>query len=302
VKREIEAYYNGRWMPSGEIAIPLDDLGFSMGITVVERLRTFGGELFCFEKHMRRMRQSLKILGWGDEHKLSVEIAKALLEFVERNSQFIATGDDWSVVAFVTPGNSASAAKPTVCVHGYPLPFHNWAAQFETGIDAVVVETRQVPQSCWPSELKCRSRMHYFLADREAEAKQPGARAILLDQDGHVGEGSTANIVAYFADRGLVTPPRSKVLPGVTQEVLYELAASLELPASEADLLPAELAVADEIYFVSTSICLLPVVRHDGQPVGAGTPGPVYRRLLAAWSDFVGLDVAAQARQFADRS
>ena len=149
---------------------------------------------------------------------------------------------------FVTPGKSATAAEPTVCVHGFPLPFHDWAEQFETGVEAVIVKTRQIPGNCWPAELKCRSRMHYYLADQEAETRQPGARAILLDQDGFVGEGSTANVVAYFADRGLVTPLRSKVLPGVSQEVLYELAASLGVDHCEADLLPAELAKADRTF------------------------------------------------------
>jgi len=298
---DILAYWNGTWVSAQQVAIPLSDLGFSMGITVVERLRTFGGELFRTESHLARLRRSLDIMGWDDD-ALSNEIESALAEFMRRNASLISAGDDWSVVAFVTPGNSASANSPTVCVHGFPLPFQNWSAQYETGLEAVIVDTRQVPANCWPAELKCRSRMHYFLADREAAARQPGARAILLDQDGFVGEGSTANIVAYFADRGLVTPPRSKVLPGVTQEVLYELAESLEIPHSEADLRPEELAAADEIFFTSTSICLLSVISLDGKQIAAGQPGEMYHRLLAAWSEHVGFDIAHQAGSFSDRN
>ena len=300
MKREILAYSNGAWVPSAEISIPLDDLGFLMGITVVERLRTFGGKLFHADSHLDRLRRSLEIMGWGAQ-KLSAEIEAALAGFMERNRPSIAVGDDWSVVALVTPGNLATAAKPTVCVHGYPLPFQKWADQFEAGLEAVIVNVRQVPNQCWPTELKCRSRMHYYLADREAEARQPGSRAILLDQDGFVGEGSTANVVAYFADRGLVTPQRSKVLPGVTQEVLYELADSLGIPNCEADLHPTELAEADELYFTSTSITLLPVVRLDGNRVGTGHPDSTYRRLLAAWSEHVGLSIPQQALQFSQR-
>jgi len=301
VKYEIQAYWNGEWVPNSEISIPLDDLGFSMGITVVERLRTFEGKLFETEKHLTRLRHSLNFMGW-DETSLCMDVAEALDGFIERNRSIIDEGDDWSVTAFVTPGKLASAAKPTVCVHGLPIPFHNWAHKFKTGLDAVIVDARQVPENCWPTELKCRSRMHYYLADREAESLQPGARAILLDQDGFVGEGSTANVVAYFADRGLVTPMRSKVLPGVTQEVLYELADSLDLPHCEADLLSAELAAADEVYFTSTSICLLPIVQLNGQPIGTGQPGPMYRQLLAAWSEQVGFDIAQQAQRFSDRT
>ena len=283
-------------MPSCEVSLPLDDLGFLMGVSVVERLRTFSGELYQADKHLERLQQSLEIVGWSAD-RLCREIGTALTGFIERNQGLIAEGDDWSVVVFVTPGKLASATQPTVCVHGYPLPFQNWAQQYATGVDAVIVDVRQVPENCWPAQLKCRSRMHYYLADREAEAKQPGARAILLDQDGFVGEGSTANVVAYFTDRGLVTPLRSKVLPGVTQEVLFELADSLDISHSEADILPTDLAHADEIYFTSTSVCMLPVVSLDGSKVGAGKPGRVYHELLQAWSKQVGLDIIEQAKR-----
>ena len=294
------AYWNGTWVPKSELSIPLEDLGFVMGVSVIERLRTFGGKLFRAEQHLGRLRRSIEILGW-DAERLSEEVAAALEEFVVRNGPLIADGDDWSIGVFVTPGKSAKATEPTVCVHGFPLPFHDWAEQFASGVEAVIVETRQIPENCWPAELKCRSRMHYYLADREAETRQPGARAILLDQDGFVGEGSTANVVAYFADRGLVTPRRSKVLPGVSQEVLYELADSLGVAHCEADLLPAELAKADEIFFTSTSVCLLPVVELDGKKVGNGKPGDLYMRLLLAWSELIGVDIGQQAQQFSCR-
>ena len=294
------AYWNGTWVPLAEISIPLDDLGFLMGISVIERLRTFGGKLFRAEQHLGRLRRSMKIVGW-DADALGEEVETALAGLMERNAPLIADSDDWSISVFVTPGKSASADKPTVCVHGSPLPFQDWSKQFETGVEAVIVDTRQIPENCWPAELKCRSRMHYYLADREAEARQPGARAILLDQDGFVGEGSTANVVAYFADRGLVTPLRTKVLPGVSQEVLYELADSLGVAHCEADLLPEELAKADEIFFTSTSVCLLAVVQLDGEEVGPGKPGEMYGRLLLAWSKLVGVDIEKQALKYSQR-
>ncbi len=294
------AYWNGTWVPVAELSIPLDDLGFSMGTTIVERLRTFGGKLFRTKQHLERLGHSLTIMGW-DAKALCQEIEAALAVFVQRNETLLLAGDDWTVTVFITPGSLARAAKPTVCVHGSPLPFQNWAKRYETGLEAVIVKTRQVPENCWPSALKCRSRLHYFLADQEAASRQPGTRAILLDQEGFVGEGTTANVVAYFADRGLVTPLRSKVLPGVTQEVLFELADSLEIAHCEADLLPEELAKADELYFTSTSICLLPVVRLNENDVGNGQPGSTFHRFMAAWSELVGVEIVRQATRFGAR-
>ena len=75
------------------------------------------------------------------------------------------------------------------------------------------------PRACWPPELKCRSRMHYYLADRQADARYPGSRALMLDVDGFVTETTTSNIVLFEKERGLVMPPRRKILPGITLSV-----------------------------------------------------------------------------------
>ena len=252
------AYLNGNWIPSTNLQLPLVDLGFIWGATVVERLRTFRGILFRPEEHLLRMRRSLEIMGW-DAASLGDEVARASEEFVNRNADLFLPGDDWNVIAFITPGKTLDAEEPTVCVHGQPLPFRNWAHHYQAGSSCVIVDVRQIPSNCWPAELKCRSRMHYYLADQQARSKFPGSQAILLDQDGYIGEATTANVVAYYPNRGLVTPRRSKVLPGVSQQVLFELADSLGIPYSEDDLSPQEFANADEAFLTSTSICLLPM-------------------------------------------
>ncbi len=295
------AYFNGAWIPSQELFVSIDDLGFLLGATVVERMRTFAGEVFRADDHLRRLNRSLEIVGWNAQ-VLCGQVAAAIDGIVRRNASLFQEGDDWTVVVFITPGKTPEAAQPTVCVHGHPLPFHQWSQQYQTGAEGVITDVRQAPGNCWPAELKCRSRMHYYLADRQAEATVPGGRAILLDQAGKVGEASTANVVAFFEDRGLVTPRLTQVLPGISQQVLFELAASLGIPHTEADLLPEQLATADEIFLTSTSSCLLPIVRLDRRPVGTGAPGPVFQQLLAAWSKLAGVDIAGQAVRFASRS
>ncbi len=294
------AYFNGSWIPASQLSIAVDDLGFQMGVTVTERLRTFLGRPYRTTEHLTRLHHSLEIVGWNAK-ELCSEVSSAIEEFMAHNCEHFVEGDDWNIIAFVTPGKSADASGPTVCVHGHPLPFQQWAHQFVQGVSAVIADARQVPDECWPTELKCRSRMHYYLAERQAQLDGPDSRAILLDQEGYVGEGSTANVIGYFAQRGLVTPCRDKVLPGVSQQVVFELAKSLGIAHQEQDLLPAELAAADEILFTSTSICLLPVVRLNALSIGSGQPGKIFQRLLGAWSEQVGLDIAAQAQKFAIR-
>ena len=251
-------------------------------------------------EHLQRLRRSLEIIGL-DAEAITAEVADAVPELLERNRGQIAADDDWSIVAFVTPGISGSG-RPTVCVHGHPLPFHLWASQFDAGVSVEVSDIRQVPPNCWPAELKCRSRMHYYLADREAAARQPGARAILLDQDGFVAEASTANVLVYRDGEGLVSPPHEHILAGVSLGVVHELAKQIGVPFVTRPLSVAELRSADEAMLTSTSICVLPIVECDGRAIGSGKPGPIYRQLLAAWSELVGLDVADQARRFANRN
>src|SRR5262249_53948442 len=153
----------------------------------------------------------------------------------------------------------------------------------------------------WPAELKCRSRMHYYLADRLAAQAEPGSRALLLDEDGFVCETSTTNVAAFFHDTGVVSPRPEKVLPGISLQVAEELASDFGIGWSHRDFRPDELTRADEVFVTSTPNCILPVTRLNGRPIGAGRPGPVFTRFLAAWNKLVGVDVAAQASRFAKR-
>jgi branched-chain amino acid aminotransferase len=296
---QITVFLNGAWIPNSELHISVDDAGFLLGATVTERLRTFGGKVFRLDEHLGRLRNSLKIIGL-DSDAICNQVAAAIPEFLHRNQSLIDAGDDWSIVAFVTPGEMGSG-RPTVCVHGYPLPFKSWASKYETGVPVIVSRIRQLPPNCLPPELKHRSRMHFYLADRDATAKQPGARAILLDQDGFIAEATTANVVIFREGEGFVSPPHDNILSGVSLGVVQELSSRIGLPFNTRRLSVEEFRSANEALLTSTSICALPIVECNGRPIGNGKPGPLYRRLLSAWNDLVGLDIADQARRYATR-
>ena len=98
-----------------------------------------------------------------------------------------------------------------------------------------------------------------------------------------------------------VSPPIADVLPGVSLAFVRELAAQLAIPMTERRLTPDELKAAEEVMLASTSVCLLPVVSCDDQPIGTGQPGAAFERLLNAWGEAVGVDIAEQARQMATK-
>ncbi|NUQ64783.1 MAG: aminotransferase class IV [Pirellulales bacterium] len=302
---EPRIYLNGRFLPESSAGISLSDAGLVQGTTVAEQLRTFGGNLFHLRDHLARLEHSLDIvgvnpgLGWE-------QLAELALELVEHNHRLLAAGDDLGLSIFITPGeypaySTQSRTEPTVCLHTYPLPFRLWAGKYRSGQVLRTTEIRQVPPECWPPELKCRSRMHYYLADRLAGMAEPGARALMLDHEGWVTEASTANILLYRPEEGFVSPPASKVLQGISLAMTCELAGQLGISTAHRDLTVAEVASADEVLLTSTPLCLLPVSRLNGHPIGRGRPGELFGRLADAWSDSVGVDIVAQAEKFAQR-
>ncbi|MFM1997816.1 MAG: D-alanine aminotransferase [Planctomycetota bacterium] len=297
--REPISWIDGVFKSGGEPSLPVGDAGFVLGATVTEQLRTFAGRLFLPADHQARLHDSLAVLGLDPGRPLD-EIFAAAAEVAARNHEVGPADGDLGVVVFVTPGDlpaqhGGRGGPPRTVVHSFPLAFRLWAAAYAAGVPLRSVSTRQVPQACWPVQAKVRSRLHYFLADREAHAAEAGARAVLCHADGRVSETSTAN-VAIVVHGGLVAPPPADALPGVSLRFARRLAESLGIRWSERSLSMADLAAADEVLLTSTPNCILPATRLDGRPIGAGRPGPVHTCLLAAWSDHVGLDIAGQAR------
>lgn len=299
------AYHNGRYVPYASVQIAPGDGGFVQGTTVAEQLRTFQGRLYRLDEHLARLERSLRIV--DVDPGLSRDAWRTIAEtLVGVNHSRLEPGDDLGLSIFVTPGSyggftAGRQGEPTVCVATQPVAFSQFAALYSHGQPLIVSDVRQVPGDCWPAELKCRSRMHYYLADVAARRVDPHARAVLLDHAGDVCEASTANLVAYFDREGLVSPPREKILPGVSVAALAELAQQEQIRFAERPLRVDDLFRADEILLTSTSPCLVPVTRLDGRPIGAGQPGPIFRQLLAAWSRWVGVDIQAQAERFARR-
>ncbi len=299
------AYLNGEFVAAAQLSVSVYDQGFLMGVTATERLRTFGGKLFRLPQHLERLVHSLQILGI-DAGLSAADFGEIAERVAAHNHALLDHGDDLGLAIVVTPGLDAALApsarnSATVCLHTNPLPFGQWCDKYERGQALIATNVRQVPSECWPPELKCRSRVHYWLADREAAGIETGARALLLDTAGRVSEASTANFVIYRSDEGLVSPPLGKILPGISLAVLAELAGTLKLPLVYRDLSPSDVATAGEAMLCGTSPCILPVTRFNGQPIADGKPGNVFRRLLDEWSRLVGLDIAAQALKFARR-
>jgi branched-subunit amino acid aminotransferase/4-amino-4-deoxychorismate lyase len=295
------AYLNGRIIPASELSLPVYDAGVVMGVTVSEMVRTFRHRPFRLDDHLDRLLHSLK------HARIDIDVGKDELgkvshDLVEHNARPLDTEDDLGLVIFVTAGpvptyrrmaGWPAQAMPAVCIHTFPLAFDLYAAKMKTGAHLITPSIRQVPAASYDPQMKCRSRMHYYLAQREAQAVEPDATALLLDLNGNVTETNTANFL-MVKDGTIFSPRVAEILPGISRETVFQLADRMQIPFEERKIPLSDALTADEAFLSSTPYCLMPVTRMNGATIGNGVPGPIYRRLMETWSSQVGLDIEKQ--------
>lgn len=298
------AYLNGQYVPVSQASLHVFDLGVVGGASVTEMVRTFRHVPFRLDEHLARLRQSLEIVGF--ELDMPTEELKAICErVVSENARLISAHHDLGLIVFVTAGPNLTylgaegkdlARRSTVCVHTFPLPFELWAEKYDSGLHLVTVSTRSIPDDVIDPRVKHRSRLHWHLADREAKRTDPAAMAILCDDEGYLTETATGNVC--LVDGTTILSPARHVLEGISRGYLGELAASLGMTFGlQERMTPDDLARCDEAFLTSTPHCLLPVTRFNGLTVGSGCPGPVYQKLIASWSESVGVDIVEQMRR-----
>ncbi|MBI4552872.1 MAG: aminotransferase class IV [Candidatus Latescibacteria bacterium] len=295
-------YLNGRTVPESAASIKIYDAGIVLGATATEMTRTFHQKLYRLTDHIARLYRSLKFMqvdpGLSPEEMIAVSE-----EVIEHNAALLEPGQELGLVHFVTPGEftvyAGSAAgqrmkpTPTVCIHTFPLPFYLWADFFRTGVHVVTPAIRHVPPQCVDPKMKYRSRMHWFLADRQSHLVDPKAVTLLLDLDGNITETSGANFL-IVKDGAVLSPTTRNILPGVSRQVVIELCAEVGIPFIERDLQAFDVVNADEAFLSTTPYCLAPCTKINGIPIGTGQAGLMFRRLIGAWSAKVGLDIVEQ--------
>ncbi len=274
------ASIDGRLVPPGAARLSIFDRGFLYGDSIYEVFRTYRGHLFEAEAHLDRLERSGELIG------LVLPVPRGLLlARIERT--LAASGNDESYVRLViTRGEGEIGLDPALARNPHVVVIVRPLAPpppdvYRDGVEACVVHVRRNLREAVDPAAKTGNYLNSVLAVREARAR--GAHeALMLDANGRVTEGSSSNVFAVRAG-GLATPPLDGILEGVTRRVVLDLAGQLGLPAAETPLGPEDLFAADELFLTSTTREIVPLVRLDGRAIGSGRPGPVTRRLLAAF-------------------
>lgn len=299
------AYFNGEIVPESRVLLSFRDTGFLYGDAVFDTARTFAHRLFRLEDHVARLYRSLRYVGI-DPGLTSEETIAITQEILERNRHLIGADDDVWVSQRISRGVKAldgdltATQGPTVIVECTPLPLAARAPLFRDGIPVVVPAVRRTPPEALSPQAKTQNYLNLVLADREAKAHDPEAWAVVLDTDGHLSEGIGSNLF-LVRDGRLLTPKARGVLPGVSRQVVIELAQSAGIAVAETDLDLYDAYTCDEAFLTSTSLCLCGIRSINGRTPSSGAPpGPVTQRLTEAFADLVDFDFVGQYRRRLD--
>ena len=296
-------YIRGQLVPASEARISIYDFGIVLGATVTDLVRTFNQQAYRLEDHVRRFYDSCKYARIDPpiSAQQTTEITKKL---VRHNAEVAGPDAELAIVYFITPGensvyagSAASGGKklePTFCIHTFPMPFHLFRRFFDIGLHLVTPSTRHVPPQCVDPKIKNRSRLHWWLAEQEAHLVDEGAMPLLLDLQGNLTETSGSNFL-LVKDGTVYSPTSRNILLGISRKVVIGLCAKLGIPFVERDLQVYDAITADEAFVTTSPYCMAPITRFNGVTVGEGAiGGPIYKRLLQAWSDEVAVDIRAQ--------
>lgn len=273
------AYLDGTFLPVEEARIPVLDRGFIFGDAIYELLPVYSRRPFRLHEHLRRLDANLAAIRL-DSPCSTLRWRELIAEMIERNEP-----EDQTIYIQVTRGVAKrdhafpEGVAPTVLIMSTPLATPP-AEQVQNGVAAITVEDNR-----W---LRCDIKATSLLANvllRQQALDARAAEAILV-RDGWLTEGAASNIFVV-RDGNLLAPPKtSLMLPGITYDVVLELAASQGLNHEVRDISEKEVREAHELWMTSSTREVLAITALDGNPVGGGQPGPVFWRMYGWYQEY----------------
>jgi D-alanine transaminase len=272
-------YLNGEFMPLEDARIPVLDRGFIFGDGVYEVIPVYSRHPFRLPEHLARFKRSHEAIRL-QYPMTDADWTELVRELIARNRS-----DDQSVYLQVTRGvakrDHAFPKGATPTVFGMSGPLSTPAREVvEHGVSAVsAVDYRW--QRC---DIKSTSLLANCLLRQVAA--DAGAVEVVMFRDGFLTEGSSSNVFVVQNGALLATPKNNLVLPGITYDVVLELAQTHGLAHEARPVSEQEVRAADEIWVTSSTKEVLAVTNFDGKPVGSGKPGPLFRRIYQYYQEF----------------
>ncbi len=282
-------YLNGSLVPRAEAKISVFDHAFLYGYGLYETMRAYNGKIFLLERHVKRMRSAAETIGLAKK-LAGIDLVKACKETLEANGLkdarlriTISNGE-----SDVTPWADNSGIPNVVVTARAYTPFN--AAKYNEGFRVGIASERRCRQSV-VATMKSVNHLSSVMARMEATALGLD-EALLLNDEGNIAEGGGCNVFFVGAGTLMTSPLDSGILPGVTREVVIEIAGEMGIKVKETAIKPGDLKRFDEAFVTNAMIEIMPVtaVRDAGGRMlytGSGKPGGTTRRLMAAYREKV---------------
>ncbi|WP_295623288.1 D-amino acid aminotransferase [uncultured Nitrosomonas sp.] len=272
-------YLNGKFMPIEEAFIPVLDRGFIFGDGVYEVIPVYSRKPFRLTEHLMRLQHSLD--GIRLKNPFSNEEWRNILEQVITNND----GEDQYIYLHITRGVAKrdhafpANVPPTVFIMSNPL-LQPSEELLKNGASAVTANDNRWVRC----DVKAISLLPNILLRQLAVDVQ--ALETILIRNGFLTEGSASNIF-IVKNKMLLAPPKSNLmLPGITYDVVLELAAANQIPHEIREIYETEIRIADEILLTSSTKEIMPITLLDNKPVGDGKPGEFFRQLHALYQEY----------------
>jgi len=274
-------FLNGEFMPLAEAHISPLDRGFLFGDGVYEVIPAYAGKLFRIEQHLDRLDNSLNGIRLRNPYS-KLEWTQILTQLIDLQGY-----ENHSIYLQVTRGADSKRdhsfpsdnVKPTVFIMSNEL----LSTPVATRHDGVCAITK--PDDRWQHcDIKAITLLANILLRQQATDQ--GCTETLLTRDNKVIEGAASNIF-IVADNVIKTPGKGQqLLPGITRDLILEIAEQQHMDTFEGDISIDELFSADEVWISSSTKEVLPVISIDEKPVGDGVPGPVWQKMVHYYADY----------------
>ena len=274
-----QVYLDGKFLPPDQARVSVFDRGFIFGDGVYEVIPVFGGRLFRLPHHLARLEASLAAIRLRNPH--TAEEWKTIFTRLMAEHRTSDQSIYLQITRGVAPRDHAFPPNitPTVFAYSQPLKYPP-AEQLTQGVTAVTTDDIR-----WQ---RCDIKAIALLANAllRQQAIEQGAVEAILVRDNVVTEGAASNVFIVSGDR-LVTPPKGPyILPGITRDLVVEIARANKISCEEKPVGIDALRTADEVWLTSSTKEILPITRIDGRPVGAGKPGPMHARMFDLYQEY----------------
>lgn len=263
-------YVNGKFINENDAKISVFDLGLNRAYAVFDFLRTYNGKPFYLNDHLKRLLNSAKLISLKHSYNLN-KLRKIVLKTLVKNKNPSEVG-----IRIILTGGEAkdflTLSKPNLIV--------------------IVTSIKKLPGSLYAQGAKLIAKVFERIIPQAKtivytegikflqEAKRKGAiEVLLISKEGEILECTTSNFFAVI-NKKLITPPKEKILAGITRKVVIQLAKKMKIPIIERDIYYQEIKNFDEAFITATNKEILPIVKIDNFPVGSKKIGKITQMLM----------------------